>query len=127
MEDVVNDGGMLYSALKDGAAAKLLEKSTLPLHRKMRQSVFDNGGYQLSAKSALKSVRESDLAFIADQPVLEYVNNRQPCDTMLVKHVLEMSSYAFGLQLRSEWTNHLSVHLLHVGSQFFIVSMSIYM
>lgn len=81
----------------------------------MLQKIVESGGFQTSVESAIKSVRDVELAFIGDQPILEYINDKQPCDTMLIKHALEMQGYAFGLQLRSEWTNYLSVHLLHVS------------
>jgi len=123
LEDVVNDGNILYSTLKGGAVSKLLEKSNSPFHRKMHKKMIDSGGFHSSIESAVKSVREDDLAFIGDQPILEFVNSQQPCDTMIVKHVLQMQSYAFGLQLRSEWTNHLSVHMLYLKETGYIQSL----
>ena len=115
LEDVVNDGSILYSTLEGGAVAKLLEKSNNPFYRKMYKKIADSGGFQSSIETAVKSVRDVDLAFIGDQPILEYINSKQPCDTMILKHVLQMQGYAFGLQLRSEWTNLLSVHILLVS------------
>ena len=120
MDDVVNDGNTLYSTLQDSVVAKLLETSKHSFYRKMYKRIIESGGFQSSMESAIKNVRESGLAFIGDQPILENLNSRQPCDTMIVKYVLEMQNYAFGLQLRSEWTNHLSVHLLHVSYRLYV-------
>ena len=111
----MNDGSILYSTLEGGAVAKLLEKSNNPFYRKMYKKIADSGGFQNSIETAVKSVRDVDLAFIGDQPILEYINSKQPCDTMILKHVLQMQGYAFGLQMRSEWTNLLSVHILLVS------------
>ena len=119
LEDVVNDGRLLFSALKGGAVSTLLEKSSSPFHRKMYKKIMSSGGFHDSIDTAVKSVRDVDLAFIGDQPILEYVDSKQPCDTMILKHVLQMQSYAFGLPMRSEWTNCLSVHMLLVSAIYY--------
>ena len=115
LEDTINDGKYIYGTLRDGRTRKLLETSQQPLHRKMYKHMVSMGTLVVSLENALERVKEEDYAFIGDQPLLEYVNAKQPCDTKIVKHVLDMGSYAFGLQLNSEWTNHFSVHLLKVS------------
>ena len=111
----MNGRDIKYGTLRGGQTAKLLQTSKYHLHRKMHKRITTTGGFELSTKSAIDKVRTGELAFIGDQPLLDYAHTRQPCDTSIIKHVLEMQSYAFGLQLSSEWTNSISVHLLHVS------------
>ncbi|XP_065066326.1 glutamate receptor 3-like isoform X2 [Rhopilema esculentum] len=120
LEDTINDGKYIYGTLRDGQTRKLLETSQQPLHRKMYKHMVSIGTLVVSLEKALERVKEEDYAFIGDQPLLEYFNAKQPCNTKIVKHVLGMGSYAFGLQLNSEWTNHFSVHLLKLRESGYI-------
>jgi hypothetical protein len=68
-----------------------------------------------STKYGVKLSRKGNFAYLTDQPSLDFYNQRKPCNTMLVKDLLDAKSYAFGLQRNSEWTNELSVTLLQVS------------
>ncbi len=76
--------------------------------------MLKSNSFQTSVEAAVKRVRSGDFAFLGDQPVLEYLDQQQPCDTNIAKNLLTMKSYAFGLQLASEWTNPISVGILRV-------------
>ncbi len=62
--------------------------------------VFNQGGY----------------AYLTDGPVLKYKHQRKPCNTFLLKNLLMAKGYGLGLQLRSEWTQLISVRILKVRS-----------
>lgn len=69
-----------------------------------------------STKVGVNISRQGNFAYLTDQPSLDYYNQRKPCNTMLVKNLLDAKSYAIGLQRNSEWTNKISVTILEVNN-----------
>ena len=75
-----------------------------------RENTFVN-----STKDGVAKVREGGFAYLTDEPYLEYYNQKSPCNTMMLKNLLEAKSYGIGLQRRSELTNLFSVAILKVN------------
>ena len=68
-----------------------------------------------NTKSAVARVRKGGYAYLTDDPILNYANKRKPCNTMLLRNLLQSQSYGLGLQQNSEWTNPISVKILNVS------------
>ena len=66
------------------------------------------------ASEGVKRARKGKFAYLTETPILEYYNSQEPCNTMLVKNLLEAKSYGFALPKNSELTTSLSVNILKV-------------
>ena len=75
---------------------------------------FRLNSFATSAKKGVEKARKGGFAYITEEPILEYYNSISPCNTMLVKQLLEAKSYGFALTKNSELTNKLSVNILKV-------------
>ena len=67
-----------------------------------------------STKDGVAKVREGGFAYLTDEPYLDYYDKKSPCNTMMLKNLLEAKSYGIGLQRNSDLTNHFSVEILKV-------------
>jgi hypothetical protein len=76
---------------------------------------FRLNSFATSAKKGVEKARKGGFAYITEEPILEYYNSISPCNTMLVKQLLEAKSYGFALTKNSELTNKLSVNILKVS------------
>ena len=85
---------------------------------------FRENTFATGADSAVKRARKGGFAYITEEPILEYYNSRSPCDTMLVKHLLEAKSYGFALPKNSELTTNLSVNILDVSTSILSIDSS---
>lgn len=68
-----------------------------------------------STKDGVARVRQGGFAYLTDEPYLDYYNMKDPCDTMMLKNLLEAKSYGIGLQRYSDLTNQFSVAILEVS------------
>ena len=75
---------------------------------------FRYNTFATGAGEAVKKARAGGFAYITEEPILEYYNSLNPCNTMLVNHLLEAKSYGFALPKNSELTTNLSVNILKV-------------
>ena len=57
-----------------------------------------------SQEEGLKRVRDSNgrYAYLGESPDINYMNQRQPCDTMKVGHNLDTKGYGIGTPLGSD-------------------------
>ena len=67
-----------------------------------------------STKNGVARVRKGRFAYLTDEPYLDYYHKKEPCDTMMLKNLLEAKSYGIGLQIHSDLTNLFSVQILKV-------------
>ena len=71
--------------------------------------------FAAGAAVGVERARKGGFAYITEDPILEYYNSRNPCNTMLVKHLLETKSYGFALPKNSELTTNFSINILNVS------------
>ena len=62
----------------------------------------------------MAKVRKGGFAYLTDEPYLDYYNKKSPCNTMMLKNLLEAKSYGIGLERNSDLTNQFSVEILKV-------------
>ena len=73
-----------------------------------------------STKEGVARVRQGGFAYLTDEPYLDYYNQKSPCNTMMLKNLLEAKSYGIGLQRRSDLTNPFSVAILKVRVTYLV-------
>ena len=113
LEDLVKSK-IKYGVLKDGQLFTFLRDSKSPTHRKMFSHITEVETTVNGSKAGVARARRGGYAYLTEIPILEYWSSRRPCNTMLVKNLLEVKSYGFGLPKNSENTNVLSVNILKV-------------
>ena len=101
---------MLY----EGQTHTFLENSNDPIHKKMILHMEKFNSFVKKSTLAVDKARSGGYAYLTETPILEYHNSKKPCNTMLVKHLLESKSYGFALPKNSELTTSLSVNILKV-------------
>ena len=67
-----------------------------------------------STKDGVAKVQEGGFAYLTDEPYLDYYNMKEPCNTTMLKNLLEAKSYGIALQRNSELTDQISVAILKV-------------
>ncbi|XP_028402601.1 glutamate receptor 2-like [Dendronephthya gigantea] len=121
LEDLSKQNKVKYGVLKGGQIHRFLEQnSNDTVYKKMILHMKKENSFATGADSAVKRARKGGFAYITEEPILEYYNSRSPCDTMLVKHLLEAKSYGFALPKNSELTTNLSVNILDLREKGFM-------
>ncbi|KAK3751825.1 hypothetical protein QZH41_013283 [Actinostola sp. cb2023] len=107
LEDLVGQEKVRYGVLNGGSLYTFFENSKVRTYKKMFGKMKTLNTFVGSTSIGVNISRQGDFAYLTDQPSLDYYNQRKPCNTMLVKNLLDAKSYAIGLQKNSEWTNKL--------------------
>ena len=82
------------------------------MYNKMYQTMKQN--FVNSTKEGVARVRKEPFAYLTDEPYLDYYDKKSPCNTMMLKNLLEAKSYGIGLQRNSDLTNQFSIEILKV-------------
>ena len=114
MEDLAKQDQIEYGVLDGGQTQSFFKNSKLPLYRKMFGQMESKKTFVMTTSSAIVKVRNGGYAYLTEHPILSYHNQQEPCNTALLKNLLEAKSYGLGLRIDSEWTNRLSVQILKV-------------
>ena len=120
LEDLAKQDEIAYGVLDGGQTQSFFKNSKIPLYRKMFGQMQTKHTFATSTSSAIASVRRGGYAYLTEHPMLSYHNQQKPCNTVLLKNLLEAKSYGLGLRIDSEWTNPLSVQILMVKIHIFI-------
>ncbi len=115
LEDLAKQDEIEYGVLDGGQTQSFFKNSKIPLYRKMFGQMESKQTFAKSTSSAILAVRHGRYAYLTEHPMLSYHNQQKPCDTVLLKNLLEAKSYGLGLRIDSEWTNPLSVQILKVS------------
>ena len=116
LQDLANQDEIDYGIYYGGSTYKFFRNATIPLYRKMFETMKRKKSFATSSTEAVERVRRGGYAYMTDGPILSYKNKRQPCDTALLENLLMAKGYGIALQLNSEWTNLLSVSILQVST-----------
>ncbi|XP_020899711.1 glutamate receptor 2 isoform X2 [Exaiptasia diaphana] len=117
LEDLVSQDKVKYGVLNGGSLYTFFENSKVRTYKKMFARMKTLNTFVPSTKVGVNISRQGNFAYLTDQPSLDYYNQRKPCNTMLVKNLLDAKSYAIGLQRNSEWTNKISVTILELREE----------
>ena len=114
LDDLANQNEIEYGVLKGGSLATFFEKSEVSIYSKMYQTMKRENNFVNSTKEGVARVRKGRFAYLTDEPYLDYYDKKSPCNTMMLKNLLEAKSYGIGLQRNSDLTNQFSVAILKV-------------
>ena len=121
LEDLAKQDEIKYGVYKGGQIHTFLKQnSNDTVYKKMVAHMTRFNTFAASASVGVEKSRKGGFAYITEDPILEYYNSRSPCNTMLVKHLLEAKSYGFALPKNSELTTNLSVNILKLREQGFM-------
>lgn len=98
---------------------KFFKESEDPLYLKMFLHMREHQTFMNATSEGVRKARNEDYAYITEQPYLEYYNQQKPCNTRLLKNLLQAKSYGIGLQQNSPYTNRISVAILAVSEKLF--------
>ena len=105
-----------YGVYKDGSLHDFFKNSYISPYKEMFFNMRTyEGAFVSSTRVGVDKVRQGNFAYLTDEPYLNYYNQKKPCNTRLVKGLLETKGYGIGIQRNSDLTNSLSVAILKVG------------
>ncbi|XP_032238520.2 glutamate receptor 3 isoform X2 [Nematostella vectensis] len=117
LEDLVAQDVFKYGVQQGGSLFSFFEKSKVRIYKKMFGKMSTLNTFVKGTDEGVNRSRTTPFAYLTDQPSLDYYNQRKPCNTMLVKNLLDAKSYALGLQRNSEWTDGISVAILQLREE----------
>lgn len=98
----------------EGSVMKFFETSEDSLYRKMFSHMREYKTFVDDTKAGVDKARTEKYAYITEYPYLEYYNQQKPCNTKLLKNLIQTKSYGIGLQRNSPYTNRITVAILKV-------------
>jgi hypothetical protein len=84
--------------------AKYSQASTIPVYERMWAFMTTTGrsAFVSSIEEGVNRVRKGKYAFLIESTTNDYINQRQPCDTMKVGGNLDSKGYGIATPLASE-------------------------
>lgn len=115
MEALANQNEIKYGVMNGGSVMTFFENSEDSLYRKMFSHMREYQTFVDGTKAGVEKARTEQYAYITEYPYLEYYNQQKPCNTRLLKNLIQTKSYGIGLQRNSPYTNRITVGILNVG------------
>nr|XP_018906951.1 PREDICTED: glutamate receptor 1-like [Bemisia tabaci] len=114
-EDLAAQTEVQYGTLKSGSTLEFFKKSQITLYQKMWE--FMNARPHLFVSTydeGIRRVRSSKgkYALLIESPKNEYVNEREPCDTIKVGRNLDSKGFGIATQLGSPLSNPINLAVL---------------
>ncbi|XP_029201413.2 glutamate receptor 2-like isoform X1 [Acropora millepora] len=120
LEALANQNDIKYGVMKGGSVMKFFETSDDSLYRKMFSHMREYKTFVEGTKAGVDKARTEKYAYITEYPYLEYYNQQKPCNTKLLKNLIQTKSYGIGLQRNSPFTNRITVAILKLREKNFI-------
>jgi len=120
LEALANQDDIKYGVKDGGSVYKFFEKSEDSLYRKMFSHMREYKTFVKDTKTGVERARTDQYAYITEYPYLEYYNQQKPCNTRLLKNLIQTKSYGIGLQRNSPYTNRITVAILKLREKNFI-------
>lgn len=111
---MANQNKIKYGVLNDGSLSDFFKKSEVETYQKMHNTMKKGNTFVNSTKDGVAKVQEGGFAYLTDEPYLDYYNMKEPCNTTMLKNLLEAKSYGIALQRNSDLTEQFSVVILKV-------------
>ena len=114
LEALANQDKIKYGVLKGGSVRTFFENSEDSLYRKMYSHMREYQTFVEGTAAGVERARTEQYAYITEYPYLDYYNQQKPCNTRLLKNLIQTKSYGIGLQRNSPYTNKITVAILKV-------------
>lgn len=123
LEALANQNDIKYGVMEGGSVMKFFESSEDSLYRKMFSHMREYKTFVQSTKAGVEKARTEKYAYITEYPYLKYYNQQKPCNTKLLKNLIQTKSYGIGLQRNSPYTNRITVAILKVSIMVFVINL----
>lgn len=120
LEALANQDKIKYGVMKGGSVMTFFENSEDSLYRKMFSHMREYKTFVDGTRAGVERARNEQYAYITEYPYLEYYNQQKPCNTRLLKNLIQTKSYGIGLQRNSPYTNRITVGILNLRERNFI-------
>lgn len=114
LDALADQNDIKYGVMDGGSVMKFFESSEDSLYRKMFSHMREYKTFVPNTKTGVEKARTDGYAYITEYPYLEYYNQQKPCNTKLLKNLIQTKSYGIGLQRNSPYTNRITVAILKV-------------
>lgn len=104
LEDAVNSGIPELGCVRGGSTEEFFRNSQVPLYKRIYESLQKNPDNLFSSSmEGVERVREKNgkYAIFVETTVNEYINHREPCNTLMVPGTLDTKSYAIASMINS--------------------------
>ncbi|XP_037087070.1 glutamate receptor 1-like [Pollicipes pollicipes] len=117
VDDLAAQNDVEYGTLRSGTTTAFFENSKLGIYQRMWDFMSSNEHvFVRSYQEGIERVRNSKgkYALLVESTTNDYVNSRQPCDTMKVGRNLDSKGYGVATPLDSPWRNALNMAVLRM-------------
>ena len=120
LEGLAKQDEIEYGILGKGQIYSFFKNSNIGLYKHMFNFMKMRNTFASSTSAGIARVRKGSYAYLSENPIVYYKHKKKTCNTDVIRNLLETKSYGIVLQKQSEWTNPMSVVLLHSREQSFI-------
>ncbi|XP_014208745.1 glutamate receptor 1 [Copidosoma floridanum] len=113
-EDLAAQSEVKYGTLEGGSTWSFFERSQIDLYKQMYRTMKDNNVKVKSYDEGIQRVRMSKgkYALLIESPKNDYVNEREPCDTMKVGRNLDVKGFGIATPLGSPLRDSINLAVL---------------
>jgi hypothetical protein len=113
-----------YGTLQGGSTMAFFNKSTLTTFKRMWNFMQQNKDdvFVTSNREGIEKVRKSngDFAFLLESTLNEYVNEREPCNTMRIGENIDAKGYGIATPLGSDLREAINIAVLELTEKGFL-------
>jgi len=118
VDDLAKQTQIKYGIVQGGSTMRYFKESRIHIYKRMWSfmSSADPPVFKKSNEEGVRQVRESNgrYAFLLESPTSDYINERQPCDTMKVGSNLDSKGYGIGTPLGSDLRDRITLAVLEL-------------
>ena len=124
VEDLAKQTEIRYGTLKGGSTMAFFNKSTLTTFKRMWNFMQQHKDdvFVTSNREGIEKVRRSKgkFAFLLESTLNEYVNERQPCNTMRIGENIDAKGYGIATPLGSDLREAINIAVLELTESGFL-------
>ncbi|KAF0301154.1 Glutamate receptor 1 [Amphibalanus amphitrite] len=117
VEELASQSDVEYGTMRAGATTDFFKNSKLGVYQRMWDFMSSNEHvFVQTYREGIERVRNSKgkYALLVESTTNEYVNGRQPCDTMKVGQNLDSKGYGVATPLDSPWRDAINIAVLRL-------------
>ncbi|RUS87243.1 hypothetical protein EGW08_004995, partial [Elysia chlorotica] len=119
-DDLVNHPTIKYGAVESGSTLQFFVNSEIPVYRQMGEYMLAHPEVLVQTnEEGIKRVRDSKgkYAFLAESALVDYVNNRKPCETTSVGGKLNNKGFGVATKQNSPLRQSINVAVLKLKEE----------
>ena len=120
LEDLFKQDEIEYGVLGKGQTYSFFKNSNIGLYKHMFNFMKMRNRFAALTSKGIARKQKGSYAYLSEDLMVYYEHQRKPCNTDIIRNLLETKSYGIVLQKQPEWTNPMSVVILHLREQVLI-------